>query len=165
MSVIKACKKVVSALRTVHKPLSVHCEALHISRVEYGLKGFLKEQESVVPLFCVTPSNKSYVQGTFGPVGKSYVQKLEACYLRLRELGNPIQLHVHLTLVPNVLSWQKKFDLVYQGLKWMRSIGLSPTELALGWWMGDRDLVDIALRLELRLVEWNDYRVVHDYEL
>lgn len=113
----------------------------------------------------MTPTNKPYVEGNFGPVDGDYDKKLEQAYLSLHQKGYLIQLHVHLSKVPNMLPFSHKKDVISAAYRWMRDIGLDPTELVLGWWNNEEGVDKIAEQLGLRLVKRSEYRVVHDYEI
>lgn len=165
---IKALKQVVASLRKIGKPLSIHCEALHIPTVERALMQFLYDRSRAnrrPTLFCLTPVNQLYVEGLFGQVNSGYEERLQRIYTRLQLLGYSVQLHVHFTRIPGLLSVEAKEDLVCHGLEWMESMGLKPSMLVLGWGSNEKGLEQIAKQLRLRLVKPADYRVVHDYEL
>lgn len=166
---VRTVQQLICSVKMVAKPLSIHCEVQHIPQFQVALKNFLfqhKNRYGYAPiLYCVTPVNKAYVEGLFGSVNEDFAETLENAYLSLKEDYYNIQLHVHLTRKPNLLSFQQKKQVVLNAYEWMRNIGVYPTELVLGWWSNESDIETVGNQLGLRLMRKDSYRVIHDYEL
>lgn len=75
------------------------------------------------------------------------------------------ELYVHLTFKSILLSLKQKKEVISNAYKWMRDIGLHPTELVLSWWRNEKDVETIVNELNLCLVKKDEYRVLHDHEL
>ena len=161
----KTLSQILHTLRVRGKPLCIHCEVQHIPEFQRRLKKFL----SILPykpiLYCITPTNKEYIQGLFGNSENDFEEQLKTSYLNLKKRGYPLELHVHLRKISNLLSFHQKKDIIQDALMWMRTSGFNVSELALGWNKQENGMEKIASDLGLKLMAKNCYRVIHDFEL
>lgn len=158
-------KHIIRSVRVFNKPLGMFCEVQHIPKFQVALIEFLSRNNPSTRLFCITPVNRRYVEGTFGNVGEDFECRLKNAYLRLQQMGFKIQLHVHLTRVPNLLSLKEKRQMISDAYSWMKSMNFNPTELFLGWLPKEGCIEKIAEELGINLPNNNDYKFMHDYEL
>lgn len=159
----KTLNQIIHAIKVRGKPLCIHCEAQHIPKFQQSLNHFLLKHN--VSLYCITPVNKTFVEAHFGKVTDNFSRELERTYLSLLEIGHSINLHVHLTVLPNLLSCVEKERMICDAHQWMVNIGLKPTELVLGWFNKEDGIEEISQKLGLRLVRESEQRTIHDYQL
>lgn len=145
-------------------PTSVHCEAIHIDDVWKKCLDLASKKKCV--WFVLTPVNFSYVKLMFGALNKrAYEKVIVDRYKKLVEMGQVIQLQVHLQRILR-MSHNQQRKMIVSSYNWLKkNIGITPKELVPGWWSYNKDTLKICKELNMRLVKFTDYFYVHDYDM
>lgn len=144
---------------------SVHTETIHDKWVWKGIKKYSSKHKAI--WFVFTPENIDYVKAQAGFKGtkKDYEKIILERYKWLQRHGQEIQLHIHLTMYPELISKTEKEKTIKKAYNWLVSNGFNPTKIVFGWWIYDDDMVNISERLGLKVVGYYDYKHLHDYDL
>jgi len=72
-------------------------------------------------------------------------------FMRLRELPNPLGLHVHLARRGeiNTIPYQMQYDAIKQGLNYLNELGIVACDFAPGWWSFNGDTLRACADLGL----------------
>ena len=73
-------------------------------------------------------------------------------YLSLKELGNPLGLHVHLAIKPEIdeLTFREQKRMIRRGIDFLRALGIHTEDFAPGWWSYNEDTVRACRELGLK---------------
>jgi hypothetical protein len=155
-------QKVAQVAAKLKAPLAIHCEAIHIDDVWKSCLQLASTRKCV--WFVLTPINYNYVKLMFGaPPKRTYEKVLVSRYKKLIEMGQIIQLQVHLRRILR-MSENKQRKMIVSSYNWLkRKIGVIPTEFVPGWWSYNNDTTKICKELSLRVVKFSDYFYIHDY--
>ncbi len=128
----------------------VHVEAPHL----FGrrLKKHLSKYKS--KCYCLTPINQEYINSFFGGriSKKDFDKFFKEYYLSLKNLGINLQLHVHLSMFPKVLPYNKKKKMIQEAYEFfVRELEIKPKEIVFGWYASDKDSEEIARKLGLKI--------------
>jgi hypothetical protein len=129
---------------------AIHVEAPHL--FGKSLMNHLKKYNSVC--YCICPSNYEFVKANFGlkMSKKEFFNFLQNYYRSLKLFSN-LQLHVHLSMFPKVLSFEDKKKLIEEAyLFFKEQVKKIPTEIVFGWYMADDEALMIAKNLKLKVV-------------
>jgi hypothetical protein len=130
----------------------VHVEAPHIFGEK--LKKHLIKYKS--KCYCITPVNYGYINSFFGIniSERDFRNYLKRYYLSLKKAGINLQLHVHLSMFPKVLSYRKKEEMIKESYDFfVNDLGIIPKEIVFGWYASDKESEEIANKLNLRFIK------------
>jgi len=130
----------------------VHVEAPHI----FGEKLVEHCKKYLPTCYCICPSNYHYVSSVFGLGSYETVltDEFQEIYLILKEMGINLQLHVHISMIPENVSYEKKRALIYRAYEFFtKELGIVPTEIVFGWFEWDKDCEEICKKLGLRIID------------
>jgi len=130
-----------------------------------GIKKFSLKHKAI--WFVLTPENVDYVKVEMGFNGtkKKYEKIILKRYKWLQRHDQEIQLHVHLSMYPELIDKKEKERIITKAYKWLVSNGFIPTKIVFGWWIYDDEMLEIAKNLGLKVVGYYDYKHIHDYDL
>ncbi len=130
----------------------VHVEAPHVFGEE--LKKHLIKYKS--KCYCLTPANYEYISSFCGVNrSKKYFENyLKNYYSILKKFGVNLQLHVHLSMFPKILSYEKKEKMIKKSYDFfVKELGIIPKEIVFGWYASDKESEEIAHKLNLRIIK------------
>lgn len=136
---------------TIHAEIFVHDEIWE-SLLEKAIgKGFI--------WFVITPSNYEYCSAYFelSLDKKEFSRILKERIMKLRELGEEVQLHIHLSKYRTHLDYemqQKKFK---EAIEFLKALDIHPSKIAAGWWIYDINTIKIARSYGIK--------EIHDYSI
>ena len=144
------------------KPLTVHTEMAWIT---YPMLLDLIRKVSTI-LFVITPVNYEYAVSVLGFRGslEEFSDKLTEIYGTLAKYAE-MQLHIHLSLFPELLSRDVKENMIVSALEWGSERGFRFSKVVFGWWKYDKAVEDICNSLGLKIVKRGEYPHIHDYDL
>jgi len=149
--IIKKIKNLVSLNKLFGKKV-VHVEAPHLFGEE--LKKHLLRYKS--KCYCICPSNFEYVNSFFGikENKKEFSALLKKYFLSIKDKGINLQLHVHLSMFPEKLSFRKKEEMINSSYNFfMNELKIKPKEIVFGWYASDNDAEEIAKTLGLKVIK------------
>ena len=149
--------------RYFFKTWGVHTEAVFYEPIWKQIVKRCKTKKLV--WFCITPVNYEYARTFFGLTltKEEYSKLLARKYKELERMGQRIELHVHLTTLPNMPEAVQR-KMMAEAVQWMRSNGFNIREFVPGWWSYTPALRRIAGELGLKQVRKRDYYDLHDYD-
>ncbi len=128
----------------------IHVEAIHLTSEK--LKKHLRKYHS--KCYCICPENLTYSDAFFGVnmSKKEFYKTLKNKYLELKKMGINLQLHVHLAYFPEKLPYEKKKHMIESAYNFfIKELNITPREIVFGWYSSDRDSLNIAKNLGLRV--------------
>lgn len=136
----------------------IHVEAPHLT--SESLIKHLKKYNS--KCYCICPVNYSYVQSNFGSsLNQEQFEKFtKKFYLQLKEMGINLQLHVHLSIFPERMSFEEKSRIISSAFNFFKNeLGIVPREIVFGWTTYDQDCLEICKRLNLEPIKNRHYHI------
>lgn len=145
------------------KTWGVHTEAVFNDKVWEQVVKRCKSKKLV--WFCITPVNHDYACTFFGLTlsKEDYSRLLARKYRELQRMGQRVELHVHLSTLPNMAEKEQR-RMMTEALQWMRNNGFNVSEFVPGWWSYNPTLRRIVDDLGLKAVKKSDYYAIHDYD-
>lgn len=152
---------------------AMHVESIHKDLVWEKVK----ESYGEYVYFVVTPVNYDYVKLRFDPGPREeWEGKILERYKWLKDKGCRIELHIHLLtgyvasrIIRSIKLWRLgysyQFQMIQDGKSWLENNGFKPTEFVPGWWLKNEATEKAVKELGLKLVNRDDYEVIHDFEL
>ncbi|MBS3087464.1 hypothetical protein J4226_02620 [Candidatus Pacearchaeota archaeon] len=147
------------------KPLTVHTEAIMIDSVWNEIKKEVARGR-VSRWYVMTPENIDYYKSFFNiKMSTSDLSKImKERYLWMISHGQRLELHAHLCLVMENMSFQEQEKILKNSYYWMKKeIGVTPKEFVPGWWSFNNDTLKILKKLNLKMIGQRDYDFTHDY--
>jgi hypothetical protein len=164
----KLLKRIKYHLSKRYKLVAVHAEALFIDKV-WDIARLKAINTKIDRWYVMTPANYNYFKGSFNTKYDEYAisQILRWRYRALFDFANldgrKFGLHVHLSLANN-LGYYEQEQLIQRSIKWFNEVfGFYPREIVFGWWLYNKDTIDICKRFNLKIIGPEDYNSVHDY--
>jgi hypothetical protein len=136
----------------------IHVEAPHIFS-EKLIKHLAKYKSRC---YCICPINSDYILSNFGGAEskKELEKKLKEIYLRLKEKGAFLQLHVHISMCPKFVSYKKKKELIEGAYNFfVKELRIKPREIVFGWWAYDKECEEICRELNLNIKGNKEFHV------
>ena len=147
------------------KPFTVHTELIVDDDCWKEIKKKC-DSRTVKTWYIMTPANFEYYKNSFNvKLSKNRISKLmRERYLWMKEKGEKLELHIHLSLTMKNMSYAEQEKLFNESIEWMRKeIGIVPTEFVPGWWSYNKDTLRLCKRFRLKMVNSFDYDYTHDY--
>lgn len=138
----------------------IHVEAPHL----FGKQLIRHLDKYHSKCYCICPSNYEYVHSHFGMrlSKEDFYKTLKNFYLSLKEREIDLQLHVHLSTIPNALTSKYKKKLIEDAYDFFKNdLGIIPKEIVFGWWAYGEEDKKIAEKLNLKIIEQHFH--VYDY--
>ena len=136
----------------------IHIEAPHLFKGK--LLSYLQKNKS--KCYCICPINFEYVMSNFGGVESEneLKQKLKKIYLKFKEMGIFLQLHVHISMYPQMVSYKKKKRLIEGAYNFfLKELEIRPKEIVFGWWAYDQECQRICKRLNLKIINKKEFHI------
>jgi len=130
----------------------VHVEAPHV--FGENLKKHLLKYKS--KCYCLTPTNYEYIDSFCGVnmSKKEFKNYLKEYYLSLKRMGIDLQIHVHLSMFPQLLPYRKKENMMKESYDFfVKDLGIVPKEVVFGWYASDKISEEIAHKLKLKVIK------------
>lgn len=132
----------------------VHVETAYIDEhfsklVEHAKKYRLK-------CYCITPVDYDFAKVEFGVnmSKREFSEILRKRYLELKKFDADLQLHVHVAILPEMLTKDRKRKKIHDAYNFfVEQLGIRPTEIVFGWFIGDEELREIAKELNLEVID------------
>ncbi len=162
--VLAILKTILGKVALRFKPLTAHTESIYFDDVwnEIKKKVILKK---IHTWYLMTPANYELFKAVFGYRGrkKNLSKIMKERYLWMKEKGERLQLHIHLSLINN-LSYREQDKMFKESLDWMKKeLNIVPTEFVAGWWIYNKETLKILKKYNLKLITFFDYDSTHDY--
>lgn len=160
-----ALKRFYEWLISRFKPLTVHTEAIMIDDVWEEIQKKVKNKE-VLKWYVMTPANYDYYKSSFNiKLSKKEVEKIMVNrYKWMIENGQKIELHIHLSLTMQTITYDEQERLFVESIRWFKKkLGITPREFVPGWWSYDSNTLKICKKLNLDMIHPRDYDYTHDY--
>jgi hypothetical protein len=128
----------------------VHVEAPHIFGEK--LRKHLMKYKS--KCYCLTPANYEYINSFCGinMSKKDFSDYLREYYLSLKKIGINLQMHVHLSMFPEILPYVKKEKMIKESYDFfIKDLGIVPKEIVFGWYASDKESEEIVHKLNLKI--------------
>ena len=112
--------------------------------------------------YCITPINYEYMKSNFGcKLNKDELSKfLKKYYLKLKEKGVDLQLHVHLSIyLKNMTSQEKRKMITGAYLFFKNELGIIPKEIVFGWTTFDQETLTIVKELNILPITFKHFHV------
>ena len=148
------------------KPLTIHTEAIFIDEVWEKIKERVKKGD-VKKWYVMTPENYDLYKSSFNvKIPKEKLSKImKARYKWMIENGQKLELHVHLSLTMNKMSYSEQEKIIGNAIRWMKQeIEVTPREFVPGWWSYDENTLKVLKKYGLKMIYPRDYDYGHDYE-
>ena len=149
------------------KPLTVHTEAIVIDSVWKKIQVEVKKGD-IFKWYVMTPTNADYFKSEFNiNVSRSSLSKiLKERYGWMVKQGVRLELHMHLSMVMNNISYKEQEKMFKESLGWMKKeLGIIPKEFVPGWWSFNEDTLKLCKKYGLKIVHERDYDYIHDFDL
>ena len=147
------------------KPLTVHTEAIMIDPVWEKIKEEVARKK-VLKWYVMTPSNIDYFKSDFNvKMSKQKLSKvMKDRYRWMLKKGQKLELHIHLSLVMNNVTYKEQEKLFKESINWMKKeLGINVKEFVPGWWSYNKDTLKICKNYGLKIIYPKDYDFTHDY--
>jgi len=147
------------------KPLTVHTEAIFLDEVWGEIKKKV-ENNKVKRWYIMAPANYEYFKSSFNTrLNKKELSKMmKQRYLWMKEKNQRLELHIHLSLTMNNMTFKEQEKLFDEALLWMKQeLNLTPKEFVPGWWSYNKDTIEILKKNNLKLIKERDYDYTHDF--
>ncbi len=138
-------------IKTIHAEILVH---------ENIWKNLLKKAIGQgYTWFVITPANYDYCKAYFelNLSKKKFTETLTKRIKKLKELGEDIQLHVHLAKKKCFLVDEIQEQKFSEAIEFLHALDVYPTKFAAGWWIYNNKTIDIAKSHEIK--EIHDYTI------
>ncbi len=158
-------KKAIRIVIVRFKPLTVHVESIFYDDVWDIVKDKIKNKE-IHTWYLMTPDNFPLTKGYFSlSESKKYIEaKMKKRYLKMKKLGERLQLHVHLHPLMKI-GYEEQETLIKNSIDWLKKeIGITPTEVVFGWWRYNENSEKIAKKYGLKIIKFDKYNSIHDYD-
>jgi len=153
------------------RPITFHTETVFNDRVWKKVVKFVEAGNKAI-WFVITPVNYDFARTDHGLrlSKKEYEKVLIKKYNWLKEHGQEIQLHLHLSRViidmydskeQNISEQEEYFK---QSIGWLKKNGFEVSKIAFGWWNYDKNSMRIAKKYNLEVVKQYDYYWLHDFD-
>lgn len=162
---LKFLKNKFSWMLSRFKPLTVHTEAIFIDSIWEEVKKRVKENKVHV-WHLMTPVNYELYRSSFNTrLSKNEISKImKKRYLWMKENNQKLELHIHLSLTMNQMSYQEQEKMFKEAISWMKKeLSITPTEFVPGWWSYNQDTIKLCNKYKLKLIREYDYDYTHDY--
>jgi hypothetical protein len=130
----------------------IHLEGIYFTSKK--LKKHLRKYKS--KCYCVCPVNYEYFNSFLvtNLTKNEFYKSLKKNYLELKEMRISLQLHVHLALLPNRLSYAKKESMIKSAYDFfVKELDIVPTEIVFGWYSSDKESIEIANSFGLKVIK------------
>ena len=147
------------------KPLTVHTEAIVIDSVWKKVQIEVKKGD-ISKWYVMTPTNADYFKSEFNVnTSKASLSKiLKERYGWMIKQGARLELHIHLSMIMNNISYKEQEKMFKESIDWMKKeIGIIPKEFVPGWWAYNKDTLALCKKYELKMIHERDYDYTHDY--
>jgi peptidoglycan/xylan/chitin deacetylase (PgdA/CDA1 family) len=147
------------------KPLSVHVELVMDDDVWEKIKDKVLKKEVRV-WHVMTPVNYELYKTSFNiKMHKNRLSEImKKRYLWMKEKGEKIELHIHLSLTMKNMSYAEQKKMFKESIDWMKKeLGITPKEFVPGWWSYNKDTLKICQEFDLKMIYERDYDYTHDY--
>ena len=148
------------------KPLTVHTEAIMIDEVWGKIKEEVRKKR-VFKWYVMTPANLDYFKSEFNIrlPKKKLSDIMGDRYRWLIKNKQKLELHVHLSLMIDSMSYKEQEKLIKESIDWIKKeLGISIKEFVPGWWFYNRDTLKICEKFGLKMIRRRDYDFIHDYD-
>ena len=147
------------------KPLSVHVEMIvdddaWVEIQKRVLGGGVKVWH------VMTPVNEFIYRSSFNikKSKKEIARIMKERYLWMKERGQRIELHIHLSLTMKNMTYAEQDKMFKESLDWMKKeLGIVPKEFVPGWWSFNEDTIKLCKKYGLKMIRERDYDYTHDY--
>lgn len=151
---------ILRRLKQFSKPHSIHLEAQHIPEVQKATFEYAIVYRPV--MFCLTPVNENYVKEFFR--NKIDWDSVVKAYNQYQSMALSLNVHLHFSRLPNVLSVKEKLMQVNEASNWLfQNCHVKSKMLCIGWFNKEDGIRDDTVGM--KVVKLTDFRVVHDYNL
>lgn len=162
---LKGLKKVIRMVLVKFKPLTVHIEAIFYDDVWDEIKKKIKNKK-IHTWYLMTPANYQDIKNYFWlkESKKEIEKKMKSRYSQMNKMGERLQLHVHLH--PRLkMTYNEQEELIKKSIDWLkREVGIRVSEIVFGWWRHNEDSEKIAKKYGLRIIKFDDYNSIHDFD-
>lgn len=128
-----------------------------------ALQEFLKKNRCIC--FLMTPVNFNLIQAEQDYKGTK--EELEVLmierYKIIEKLSADIGLHLHLSLMPEKMSYEDQEKRIEEAMKWMTTNNLKHSSINFGWYKYSDDTLEIVRKKGVMLLEKG--KALHDYEI
>lgn len=148
------------------KPLTVHTETIMIDPVWERIKKEIRRKK-VFKWYIMTPANLDYFKSEFNiKLSKRRLSEIMGeRYKWMMKNKQKLELHVHLSLMINNMSYKEQEKLIGESVDWIREeLGIKVKEFAPGWWFYNKDTLKICKKFGLKMIYERDYDFIHDYD-
>jgi len=155
--------RLLSFAKSMYKKYQNHVgrKIVHVESPHYNpeaLVGYCKKYKP--KCFCITPVNYEFLNSEYsaGMNRDQLAQFLKKLYPRMKEAGADLQLHVHVSWLPALVSKEKKRVMIEDAVRFFRNeLGIVPSEIIFGWFAWDTEMEIISKDLGLKVVKWSPY--------
>jgi hypothetical protein len=143
---------------------TIHVEASHLDEIWNKLLNHINGKKPLC--YVLTPANYEYIKSTFGTeLTKEQLSKiLKDRYTKLKQIGCKINLHIHLSMFPGLMSNKEKERIIKEAYTWFNSSIGKPNEVLFGWYESDEFSDKIAENLGLKIRKDRHFHI-YDYWL
>jgi len=130
----------------------IHVETIHIDEHFKNLLNHVKKYKC--KCFCMTPENydMANIEFVIGKSKRDYANILKERYNALKNYAD-LQLHVHLAVLPERLSKERKYHLIKSAYDFfITELGITPKEIVFGWFASDAEADEIAKSMGLKII-------------
>jgi len=163
---IGALKNWASWIISRFKPLTVHTEAIIFDSVWEEIKKKVEEKK-IVKWYIMTPVNYDLYKSSFNAkISKSEISKImKERYLWMIKKNQKLELHIHLSLIMDNLSYEEQDKLFRESINWIKKeLKFTPKEFVPGWWSYNKNTLKLCKKYGLKMIYSKDYDFCHDYE-
>ncbi len=149
------------------KPLTIHTESIMVDSVWEKIKEKVIEGK-VKKWYVMTPANINYFKSDFNVdlSKKKLSQILEERYNWMLRKGQKLELHLHLSMIMENISYSEQEKLFKGSLGWMENkLKIKVREFVPGWWAFNEDTKKICEKFGLKMIFPRDYDFIHDFDL
>jgi len=153
-------------LTNYFKPLIAHTEGIFIDEIWEQIKKKALKKD-ILKWYVMTPINYEYFKVFFNTKysKKELAKIMKKRYKWLLERNQRLELHVHFNKIMNI-SYENQEEMIKNAKDWMmKELGVKPKEFISGWWVYNKDTIEILRKNNLKLIKENKYKAIHDYNL
>jgi len=164
MRLLKSITKLFRIILVKFKKMTIHVEAIVIDDVWEEIQGKFGK---IHKWYVMTPANYEFTKAYFNlKINKTEFEKImKQRYLDMIRRGEKLQLHIHLHPTMKI-TYEEQEKLISKSIDWFKKeLKLIPKEIVFGWWRYNQDTIEILRKYKLKLIKFDDYNSIHDYDL
>lgn len=147
--------------------MGIHVETIFRDQTWEAILKHINKPNQYNTWYLTTPTNYTLFTKIWNPAltRTEYEQKLKTRYTKLKEMGENLQYHIHLTRDPNAMTPPTQIQTFDNGLEWLNQLGIYPKKVAFGWWKASPTMKEYAKLRKMHITNRWDQHYCHDYDL